>query len=87
MLKKAWDCSKRKIVFSKGSKEEDRELWLLGEGEGKWKIGNEFLLVSKISKRSCAKRDGSRNETFPKRGDRVSFMVKLWNQSNLEKPG
>ena len=65
MLKKAWDCSKRKIVFSKESRKEDRELWLPGEGEGKWKIGNEFLLVSKISKRSCAKRDGSRNETFP----------------------
>lgn len=83
MLKKAWDCSKRKIVFSKESKEEDRELWLLG-GEGK--MENRKRISSRLENLETIVREERR---FSKRNvsDRVSSMVKLWNQSNLEKPG
>lgn len=61
----------RKIVFSKGSR-----IMVAARGGGKMENRKRFFSSRK-----------SRNETFPKSGDRVSSMVKSWNQSNLEKPG
>lgn len=61
----------RKIVFFKGSR-----IMVTARGGGKMENRKRFFSSRK-----------SRNETFPKSGDRVSSMVKSWNQSNLEKPG